>query len=205
MPVVNGYCTVSDLRAWMGDTGTILSEDVLAKSINAASRAIDRFCGIGRKFWLDASPITRDFKVREPNIAWVHDIGDTSGLVIQTDDIGNGSFTTLWTSGDYSLSPDLEDEVTAHAFYRIHALERMLPVNLYRKTLRITARWGWMAVPDQIHQACLMKANILVLRKDSPYGVAGFSEYGVVRLNRSEDPEITRLIAPFVRSSVVTI
>lgn len=205
MPVVNGYCTEAELRAWMGDTGTILSSDVLIKSINAASRAIDEFCGNGRKFWLDPSPITRMFKVRESNIVWVYDIGNLSGLTVETDDVGDGSFTTTWTSDDYELSPDVDDDVRAHCWYRIHSFGRSFPVNSYRRTLRVTAQWGWTAVPDQIHQACLMKANILALRKDSPYGVAGFSEYGVVRLNRSEDPEITRLIAPFVRSSVVAI
>ena len=205
MPVVNGYCTAEELRAWMGDTGTILQSDVLEKSINAASRAIDDYCGIGRKFWLDSTAIARNFRVRDPDIAWVYDIGSLTGLKIETDDVGDGSFSTTWSSADYDLSPFEEDEDRAHAWYRIHAVNRVFPVNSFRRTLRVTARWGWTAIPDQIHQACLMKANILVLRKDSPYGVAGFSEYGVVRLNRSEDPEITRLIAPFVRSNVVAI
>jgi len=205
MPVTNGYCTVEELRAWMGDTGTILSSDVLEKAINTASRAIDDFCGVGRKFWLDNTPIARDFRVREPNIAWVYDIGDLTGLKIETDDVGDGSFLTTWSSTDYDLSPFQEDTDKAHTWYRIHAIGRQFPVNSIRRTLRVTAKWGWSAVPDQIKQATLMKANILVLRKDSPYGVAGFSEYGVVRLNRSEDPEITRLIAPFVRSNVVAI
>lgn len=205
MAVVNGYCTEAELREWMGDTGTILSSAVLVNSINSASRAIDEYCGIGRKFWLDGSAVSRDFRVREPNIAWVHDIGDASGMTVSTDDIGDGSFSTLWSSSDYELSPYVEDDTKPHAFFRLHTFGRPFPVNRYRRTLRITAKFGWSAVPDQIHQACLMKANILVLRKDSPYGVAGFSEYGVVRLNRSEDPEITRLIAPFVRSSVVAV
>jgi hypothetical protein len=203
VPVVNGYCTEDELRAWMGDTGTILSSEVLVGAINAASRVIDDFCA--RRFWQDSGLVARDFRVRDSSVAWIHDVGDLTGMSVATDDMGDGSFSTLWDSSDYELSPYPQDDSSPHAYYRIHSFGRSFPVNDYRRTLRVTAKWGWEAIPDQIHQACLMKANILVLRKDSPYGVAGFSEFGVVRLLRIEDPEITRLLAPFVRSSVGVI
>lgn len=203
MAVVNGYCTVAELRTWMGDSGTILSADVLEFAINAASRAIDLVCA--RRFWQDSAPVVRDYRVKDADIVWISDIGDTTGMTVMTDDLADGSFTTLWSSDEYELSPYPEDEVTPHAYFRFHSLGRFLPVNDFRRTLRITAKYGWASVPEQVKQACLMKANILVLRKDSPYGVAGFSEYGVVRLNRTEDPEITRLLAPFIRSEVASV
>lgn len=205
MPVVNGYCTLAELRTWMGDTGTILPAELLEGAINATSRMIDGYCG--RRFWKDPAPTTRDFRVRDSDIVWVSDIADRTSLTIQTDDFGDGSFATTWTSSDYDLSPyNYEDDpATPHAFYRIHALTRSFPVNNIRRTLRVTTPFGWSAIPDPVHQACLMKSNMLVLRKDSPYGIAGFSEFGVVRINRTEDPEVTRLLAPFIRSEVVTI
>lgn len=203
MAVVNGYCTVAELRTWMGDSGTVIGSDALEFSINSASRSIDKFCA--RRFWQDSTLVARDYQVRDADIVWISDIGDTTGMTVMTDDLGDGSFSTLWDSADYELSPYPEDEVAPHAYFRVHSLGNSFPVNDFRRTMRVTARFGWASVPDQVKQACLMKANILVLRKDSPYGVAGFSEYGVVRLNRSEDPEITRLLAPFVRSEVVAI
>jgi hypothetical protein len=203
MAVVNGYCTTAELRAWMGDSGTILSADVLEFAINAASRSIDKFCA--RRFWQDSTLVGRDFRVRDADIVWISDIGDTTGMTVVTDDLADGSFGTLWDADEYELSPYPEDEVTPHAYFRLHTFGRSFPVNDFRRTLRVTAKFGWATVPEQVKQACLMKANILVLRKDSPYGVAGFSEYGVVRLNRTEDPEITRLLAPFVRSEVASI
>lgn len=205
MPVVNGYCTVAELRSWMGDAGAILPTEILENAINATSRMIDGYCG--RRFWQDSSPTIREFRVRDGDIAWVADIASTSGLVVQTDDFGDGSFSTTWATTDYDLSPyNTEDEAnTAHCFYRIHALTKSFPVHPLRRTLRVTGTFGWSAVPDQIHQACLMKSNMIVLRKDSPYGIAGFSEFGVVRINRTEDPEVTRLLGPFIRSEVVVI
>jgi hypothetical protein len=202
MAVVNGYCTVAELRTWMSDTTNILSETILENAISATSRMIDAFCS--RRFWKDLSPTTRKYLVSESDIAWVDDISTTSGLVVQTDDLSDGTFSTTWLSTDYDLSPfnTALDVNTAHAFTRIHGVERLFPVNDYRRTLQVTATFGWSAIPDQIKQACLMKSNVLALRRDSPYGVAGFSEFGVIRLGRTEDPEITRMLAPFVRSNV---
>jgi hypothetical protein len=202
MAVVNGYCTVAELRTWMSDTTSVLSETILENAISSTSRMIDAFCS--RRFWRDPTPTTRMYQVTESDLAWVDDIATTSGLIIETDDLADGTFSTTWLSTDYDLSPyNTEvDIATAHAFTRIHGLARLFPVNDYRRTLRVTATFGWSAIPDQIHQACLMKSNVLALRRDSPYGVAGFSEFGVIRLGRTEDPEITRMLAPFMRSNV---
>lgn len=205
MPVVNGYCSELELRTWMSDSGSILSQSLIEGAINATSRMIERFCG--RRFWKDESPTTRKYIVSDPDIVWVDDIATTDGLIVKTDDLADGSFTTLWGSTDYELSPfnSEVDSATPHAFYRIHGVERLFPVNKYRRTLEVTASFGWSAIPDQVKQACLMKSNMIVLRKDSPYGIAGFSEFGVVRINRTEDPEITRLLAPFVKSELRAI
>lgn len=206
MPVVNGYCTLAELRTWMGDSGSILPTTVLEDAINATSRMIDQHCD--RRFWKDASPTTRKYKVTEWDIAWVDDIADASSVIVRTDDLDDGSFSFQWAASDFELSPyDSDvDSTTPYAFYRIHAIgSRSFPVNDYKRTLQVTALFGWSAVPEQIKQACLMKANMIALRKDSPYGIAGFSEFGVVRINRTEDPEITRLISPFVRSDVRAI
>jgi hypothetical protein len=42
MPITNGYAALADLRAHMGDTGTVLVTAVAERAIEAASRAIDR-------------------------------------------------------------------------------------------------------------------------------------------------------------------
>lgn len=207
MPVVNGYCTEAELRTWMQDSGAILPATVLQDCINAASRGIDSYCG-NRQFWADAAPTVRRYKVSESDVAWVDDISDASSITVKTDPDGDNSFSTVWAASDYELSPynvDAESSVP-YAYYRIHSMgNRFFPVNDFRRTLEVTAKFGWSAVPAQVKQACLMKSNMLALRKDSPYGIAGFSEFGVVRINRVEDPEIIRLLAPFVRSNVSAI
>jgi hypothetical protein len=44
--------------------------------------------------------------------------------------------------------------------------------------VRVTALWGWSAVPPAIEEACLLQASRLLSRRDSPLGVAGSPEAG---------------------------
>jgi hypothetical protein len=62
--------------------------------------------------------------------------------------------------------------------------------------VRVTAKFGWPTVPDDIVQACLIQASRLFKRADSPEGVMGSSEWGVVRLSR-RDPDVWALIEPY--------
>lgn len=63
--------------------------------------------------------------------------------------------------------------------------------------MRITAQFGWPAVPDDISEAALIQAARLFKRKDSPEGVIGNAEWGVVRLSR-RDPDVWNLIEQYV-------
>ena len=206
MPIVNGYCTLAELRTWMSDTTSILPAAALEDAINATSRMIDNFCS--RKFWRDPVAKTRRYKVTESDVAWVDDIADASTVIIKTDDLGDNSFSHQWSNTDWELGPynsDVDDTMP-YSFYRVHAVgNSSFPVNSFRRTLEVTAEFGWSAIPDGVKQACIMKSNMVVLRKDSPYGIAGFSEFGVVRISRTEDPEITRLLAPFIRTDVKAV
>lgn len=53
----------------------------------------------------------------------------------------------------------------------------------------------WESARPDIRLALLMQCNRLLKRPDSPEGVAGFAEFGVVRIGRF-DPDIDDLLAP---------
>jgi hypothetical protein len=65
-------------------------------------------------------------------------------------------------------------------------------------TVRVTARFGWPAVPAQAHRACLLWATRLYNRESSPAGVMGFGEAGEVRLT-TIDPDVRTLLDPLVK------
>lgn len=64
----------------------------------------------------------------------------------------------------------------------------------------VTAKFGWVTVPQTIFNACLVQASRYVKRRESPLGVAGFAETGaVVRLLHRLDPDVEVMISDFRR------
>ena len=188
----HGYATVEDLREHLGDDGSRLPLRLLERAITAASRAVDMHTG--RRFWKDETPTTRRYRTRWDDVAWVDDIASTTDLVIETDD-------GTWGSGDFALWPYDADQTDpdAHAWWRVEAVGgRRFPVLQGQVSLRVTAYFGWSGVPDAVNAATLLKAAQLFQRRDAVFGVAGFAEFGAVRITR-KDPDVIDLLAGYVR------
>lgn len=200
MAIVNGYCTEAQLREHLADSGTTLTAALLQRAINAASRAIDRHCR--RRFWLDSSTATRTYIVDAPDHAYVDDIGARSGVVVKIGSDGTAFPTTLTVDTDYILEPRNADKFAAsdfdaYAFWKIRMVgTQRFTVDYARPTLSVTARHGWSAVPPEVEEACVLKAASLFKRKDAPFGVAGFGDFGVVRIRK--DDEVVDLLARYV-------
>lgn len=205
----HGYTDLTTFKAYMGiSVSTYDTQGDMA--VNSASRSIDNYCQ--RRFWLDGSAVARTFIPQTlTRIEFDDDIGDSASVIIKTDASGDGSFETTWAAGDYQLLP----VNAAYAFPEaepwtsVRAVgSKTFPwlVNTWLTRLdrvQITAKWGWPAVPDAVTQACLIKAARLFHRKDSPQGIAGFGDFGPVRLSRSEDSDVTGLLDPYRRVPVL--
>jgi len=202
MSVTNGYCTLAQLRTHLGDTGSTQSTELLERAINAASRAIDKHCG--RRFWIDSTVQVRTYRPSDGDLAWVDDIATTTGLVIKTDSAGDGTYATTWASTDYELAPENADaNGQAYAWWRIGAVDRYLFPTLGRyRPLQVTAKFGWSAVPDEVEEACILRAASIFKRKESIDGVAGFGDLGVVRISLRRDPDVAALLDNFIRMRV---
>lgn len=201
MAVVAGYCTVAQLRQHFGDEGNLLPEALLERAINATSRAIDKFTG--RRFWQDAAVQTKTFRCDDAYEADVDDISTSAGLVVATDTTGNGSYATTWSASDYQLEPlNADTDAEAHAWWRITAVgTRLFPLHKYRATLQVTAKFGWSELPPEVEEACILRAAAIFKRKEATFGVAGFGEFGVVRIGRN-DVDVVSLLHPLVKMRV---
>jgi hypothetical protein len=197
MAITNGYCTEVELRDHLQDSGSRLDADLIERAINAASRAVDNYTG--RRFWQDPTVQTRKFRPMEDRIAWVTDISTTTGLIVSTGD--DGTFPNAWLiDDDFELEPENADlDATAFAWWRILAVgdRRFIP-SKFRRTLLVTARFGWSAVPDAINEATILKASQLFQRKNAVFGIAGFGEFGPMRITR-KDPDVIELLNGYVR------
>jgi hypothetical protein len=201
MSLTNAYVAVSDLREQLGDSAEKLNEALLERAINATSRAVDKFCG--RRFWTDSGLSTRLYRPEDPYRAMVDDISTATGMVVRTDDNTDGTWVSTWAATDYQLEPlnrgvaSGTDTPTAFAWWRIVPISaKFFVLHPRRPTLQVTAQFGWSAVPDDVVQAVLIKAVSLFKRKDAPFGVAGFADFGAVRITRN-DPDVTELLGPY--------
>lgn len=191
------YATLADLKDQMGVEASDTSrDDQLAKVLKSASRGIDR--ATGRRFWLDDTATVRAYRLHarvvceeDGNVLLVDDIGDTAGMTVESASTGGGTYTAVT---GYETTPDnaLADG------YPITGLLR--PNSIWGTSftrIRVTARFGWPAVPDDIAQACLIQATRLYKRRDSPEGIIGSAEWGVRNLSR-RDPDVWALIEPYI-------
>lgn len=194
MPVVNAYCSVADVRGQFGDSGERLDETLLERAISAASRAVDRWCG--RRFWADPAPVARLYRALCTTSLDVADISAVAGLVVEVDGAGLGTWQAL-DEQDYHLEPlNADADGGAYSWTRIVVDSGPgLPAG-DRPAVRVTAAWGWSAIPDEVVQAAIIKTTSLFKRKDAPFGIAGVADFGVVRIGRS-DPDVVDLLRAY--------
>ena len=200
MAVVNGYCTAQQIREELSDADTKLSAALLAKAVNAASRAVDDWCG--RRFWKDPGPTVLLYRPTDREVAAVHDIATEDGLVVKTDTAGDGTWATTWVLGtDFQLE-DLNAPAAGWPWEELVAIGgktftpyRRGRLRRGRPTLQVTATHGWPAVPAQVEEATVLRGVAFFKRKEAPFGVQSFGDFGM-RITR-KDPDVMDLLRNF--------
>lgn len=188
------YASLAELKQALNIPLTDTSKDAtVLRKIDGASRSVEQWCD-GRQFYLDRVASTRTYSTRRrvtrlddgTEVLRVDSIGaDPDDIVVE---VGNG---TSWTAAtDFETAPD-------NALARLVAIEGLVSLNCdwsRNRRVRITARWGWPAVPTAVAEATFLQANRLAKRPGSPEGVAGSSEWGIIRLPNL-DPDVKALLA----------
>lgn len=174
------YATVAELKTRL-DIGDTDDDTRLDEALQAASREIDLYCG--RVFTKATTASARVFRPEHCGLVYVDDFHTTTGLVVATDAGEDGTYETTITSGSYELWPlnGVVDGQTGWPYRKIRTVNTYLPVT-GRASVQVTAQWGWDQVPGPVKEACLVIAAELFKLGDAPFGVAGFGEFGAVRL-----------------------
>lgn len=193
--MANEYGSVDALKKRLNiELDDTSRDDLLLSALGAASRGIER--ATGRRFWLDPAPVARVYNPRrrlvrevDGELLLTDDIGNITGMVVET-----GSGTSYTPVTDYETWPEnaLTDGKPVTGLLRIFGIWAVPGMRI-----RITTRFGWPEDPDPVTEASLIQAARLFRRKDSPEGVTGSAEWGVVRLSR-RDPDVWNLIEPFI-------
>lgn len=192
--------TSAEFKAFADITTTNHDAQVTA-SITAASRAVDGWCG--RTFTPSSSTSSRVFKATHDWFLDVDDFGSTTGLTVATDESDTGTYGTTWTvTTDFTVEPaNLLFEGLPWAYNCLRSTgNRTFPCTGQRNRVQVTAAWGWPAVPDAVFEATKELALDIFKAKDTPFGVAGMAEYGVVRVR--ENKTVQMLLMPYRRTAL---
>lgn len=200
MAIGDPYATLTELKSRLG-IGDAVDDDSLSAALSVASRGIEFCCQ--RQFNDAGSTSARIYYVASPRLAKVDDFHTITGLVVEADASGAGTFGTTWAATDYELLPlnGIQDGMPGWPYRELKAVGPYFPVCVRRAPLRVTARWGWAAVPSPVKEATLILAEDLFKLRDSPFGAGGYGEYG--RIKARENPNVWMRITPYVRDAVL--
>jgi len=190
--ITNGYATLADVKAALKITDN-MDDSLLEIAVESASRLIDGYTG---RYFYNAGTAVRNYAA---NDSWTVTIDDLQSVseVASTDEVGNDY--TVWTTNDYQLEPlnGLSGGLT-QPYTSIRAVNQYVwPFLADRALVKITGVWGWASVPMAVKQATILQASRIFKRNDSPLGVAGFGDMGVVRVGARLDPDVQHLVDPY--------
>jgi hypothetical protein len=201
MALGDPYATLVQLKDRLGITDTV-DDLTLNDALDGASRGIEAECH--RQFNDAGTESARIFYPISSRILRVDDFQSSAGLALATDPGADGGFEIAWAAAGYELHP-LNGIVNGQTGWPYSKIRAAPWSGLYfpctgQASVRLTARWGWAAVPKPIKIATLILAEDLAKLKDLPFGSGGYGEWG--RIKARENPNVLLRIAPYIRSMV---
>ena len=204
MSITNGYCALSEIKTYIGLTGSGQDSN-LESAIESASREIDQYCD--RIFYVTSSENryytpTNFFEVE------IDDVSSTTGLVVKLDTTDDGTHNkTLTLNTDYIVMPinrtnkvGQNQPITSLKILDSRSSERFDPKII--NNVKVTGTFGFSAVPDSIKQATFLQATRLFKRKDSPFSTYGNPQTGTGELFNRFDPDALKLIRGYAKKTL---
>lgn len=191
----NAYITIHEMRDYVSINDAI-DNPVLEIAIEAASRAVDEMCH--RRFWSDTDISTRVFSPLDCHSVLTDDFIYGDDVSVATDSDGDGIYETAWDSSDYDIAPENINADTHPGTGLVVALTGALLFTQARKSVAVTARWGWPVVPAPVKLATTILASDLYKSKETKFGIVDLNEYGPLRIR--DNATVKTLLNPYRRA-----
>lgn len=195
MALSDPYASLADLKAYMSVT-PVTHDVLLNDALSAASRGIESVCH--RQFNDAGTPTARVYRPVHSTLVEVDDFHTVTGLVVKTSTGGDGVYDATWAATEFEKRP-LNGIVGGQPGWPFSTLwsdgTRLFPTSGFA-SVEVTARWGWATVPAPVKQACLIVATEIYKTKEAPFGIAGTTDYGTVRVR--ENPMVMKKLAPYI-------
>ena len=200
------YVGLEEMKGRLGIALTDTSQDYeLQTSIAASAGWVSEYCG--RHF--NRVTETRTF-VPEEGIyeLTVDDIVPGATIAVNVDYDGDGIYEQIWVKdvdyqlyrGKHRFNTSTTGVIRPYEKLRVITSGRTLPFLWPFSPLnrvQIITTWGWTAVPWQVTEANRILAADEFKMKDAPFGVAGVSDIGLVRIQ--SNPWLVENLRAFVR------
>ena len=194
MAIVNGYVTRTEVKNALGlGTAALTPDDTeIDQVVNAVSRAIDDYTG--RFFYSVAG--TALYTATDYLYVGIDDFSAITS--VKSDENNDGTAeVTLTPNTDYRLVTNQTVPGWPYTAVQITSFgSHTLPV-LVTEGVQVIGTRGWSAIPAPIEAATLVQSTRLHARRNTPLGVAGSPEGGIVRLLSRLDPDVELMLRPY--------
>jgi hypothetical protein len=193
---MTAYATLAQVKAALRITDSV-DDTLLDMARISASDLIDGYTG---RTFTTSGTVTRVFAPADDYVLQTDDLAGTA-VTITSSTGADGVFDVTWKTTDYQLEPlNGVSNGQAVPFTRIRAIQDYLwPTAGGEATVRVRGVFGFPSIPLVITQATVLQSSRIFTRLQSPLGIAGFGEMGVVRVTRALDPDVAALVEPYRR------
>lgn len=198
MAITNGYTTLNDVKAALNLEDSV-DNAALEVAIATASRQIDDYCG--RFFYKDGTEIAPATRYYTPDNAWTLATDDFVSISeIASDDNFDRNYATVWETNDFMVEP-VNNPSRGWPLTRVLAVGSYIFPNTLPQSVRLKGVFGWSAIPYEVKSAAKIQASRLFLRNQSPFGIAGNTDLGTVRLAAKLDADVEALLRPLRKNN----
>lgn len=194
MALGDPYATLAQLKTYLIVTDSV-QDALLTDALATSSRLIEHHCS--RQFNTAGSASARVYYPDSSCHVEVADFSTTAGLVVKYSTSDDAVYNVTLTAAQYQLLPlnGVVDGESGWPYNVIVTQSLVLPRGTLRPSVEVTANWGWAAVPGPIKQACIYLAEQTYKLKGAPFGVAGFDQFGPVRVR--DNPLVMAMLEPY--------
>lgn len=191
------YATLAQLRAALRLTDTI-DDSLLTLALDSASEQIDAWCG--RTFGTAGTATTRYYPAYRVDQVEVDDMAEAPTSVLYSSNRdgtydGTVPLTSIQCLPVNGISDGLSWPYTS---IRILGYSAALPISYGGEpTVAVTAKFAFGSIPTAVTQAAILQASRVFTRNQSPFGVVGFGDLGVVRIAQGLDVDVQMLLQPY--------
>jgi hypothetical protein len=195
------YVELEEIKSSIELSGQSFADGDLQDALLAASRDVDGICH--RRFYPDAD--AAQVRYYSPRHSGWQEIDDLITLTsVASDYDGDGTFEQTWVENtDFTLEP-LNSVANARPFERLCRHPRSsFCFSPYPRSLKVTGKFGWAAIPPEVVKATKIRTVQLMLRaRQAPFGVLGVGTEGAIHISRY-DPDIQLLLSDVTRIQVL--